>query len=117
VNARLDGAPSPLEIVGCGFGPGRLGDRKKTAGLARLLRGRGAELTLRAAVAYGDGEWIKARHAEGKLIQQLPRNQGNRSLLEIAVYHERRDMLELLLGLGLDPNEPLILVTAPIRPR
>jgi len=107
VNARIDGGPSPLEIVGCGFGPGRLGDAAKTARIAAVLRARGAEMTPRAAVAYGEGEWLRARHADGKLVNGLPRNQGNRGLLEIAVYHDRPDMLELLLDLGFNPDEPV----------
>jgi len=107
VNVRIDGGPSPLEIVGCGFGPGRLGDPAQTARIVDILRSRGAAMTPRAAVAYGEGAWLQVRHAEGKLANGLPKNQGYRGLLEIAVYHNRPDMLELLLDLGFDPDEPV----------
>ena len=108
VNARIDGGPSPLEIVGCGFEPGQSEDAEKVTRIAAMLRARGAEMTPRAAVGYGEKAWLRARHAEGKLLNGLHKNQGNRGLLEIAVFHSRPEILELLLDLGFDPNEPCV---------
>jgi ankyrin repeat protein len=104
VNARVDDGPSPLEIVGCSA---RYPAPEKTAAVAAILRSRGAEMTARAAVAYGDAGWLQARHAEGKLANGLPRNQGYRGLLEMAVTHGRPEILMLLLDLGFDPDEVL----------
>jgi len=102
VNARVDGGPSPLEIVGCyGSSPERV------AAVAQILRSRGAELTPRAAVAYGEADWLRARHAEGTLVNGLPKNQGYRGLLEMAVTHNQPEILKLLLDLGFDPDEVL----------
>jgi ankyrin repeat protein len=106
VNARVDGGPSPLEIVGCAAHPMNV-TPAKIAAVAGILRSRGAELTPRAAVAYGQAEWLRARHRDGKLVNGLPKNQGYRGLLEIAVTHNQPDMLKLLLDLGFDPNEVL----------
>lgn len=64
----------------------------------RLLRGRGAELTSRAAVAIGDVEAVRRMHGEGRLKSE--------ELLSIAVKVNRIEMVSLLLDLGLDPNEP-----------
>jgi len=101
-NARVDGGPSPLEIVGCcGYGPERI------AAVAQILRSRGAELSPRAAVAYGEADWLRARHAEGTLVNGLPKNQGYRGLLEMAVTHNQPEILKLLLDLGFDPDEVL----------
>ena len=104
VNARIEDGPSPLEIVGCSAGwpaPGRV------AAIAAILRNRGAEMTPRAAVAYGEGEWLRARQDEGNLVNGLPKNQGYRGLLEMAVTHGQPEVLKLLLSFGFDPDEVL----------
>jgi ankyrin repeat protein len=106
INARVDGGPSPLEIVGCGFQPLNA-TPEHIAAVVTLLRERGAQLTPRAAVAFGKSDWLRARHAEGKLPNGLPRNQGYRGLLEMAVTHNQPEVLELLLDLGFDPDEVL----------
>lgn len=67
----------------------------------RLLRA-GAEVTPWAAVALGDAGWLRARHAEGSLINPI---EGNGGMLRIAATHNRTDILQLLLDLGFDPNE------------
>ena len=46
----------------------------------------------------GDVEWLRARHAEGGLLNQP-------GLAQQAVAANRADMLELLLDLGYDPDE------------
>ena len=55
-----------------------------------------------AAVRRGDGDWLRARHAEGLLVNTIPDSGG---LLTVAVASDRPDMLALLLELGFDPNE------------
>jgi ankyrin repeat protein len=69
---------------------------------ARLLLDRGAELTATAAVALGDIAWLRARHAEGALVNPIDEAGG---LLRIAVIHNRGDVLALLLEWGFDPDE------------
>jgi ankyrin repeat protein len=75
---------------------------KQFTTLAALLRGRGAVLTASAAVALGDADWLRARHAEGSLIDPVEDTGG---LLRIAASHNRPEILALLLDFGLDPNE------------
>jgi ankyrin repeat protein len=67
----------------------------------RLVRA-GAGMTAWAAVALGDAGWLRARHAQGSLINPI---EGNGGMLRIAVTHNRTDILQLLLDLGFDPNE------------
>jgi ankyrin repeat protein len=69
---------------------------------ASALLQRGARMTARAAVALGDVDWIRARHAEGGLPGPSDAVGG---LLNVAVMHDQREMLALLLDLGLDPDE------------
>ena len=77
-------------------------EAEKFAAAAALLRAAGAELTARAAVALGDAERLCGLHAAGSLVNPVEHWGG---LLTIAVRHDRIDMLELLLDLGLDPDE------------
>jgi ankyrin repeat protein len=63
----------------------------------------GPDEAARAAVANGDLEWLRARHAEGKLANDVRWNSGG--LLTVAVRHNRFDALQLLLDCGLDPDE------------
>lgn len=71
------------------------------------LRESGAELTPRAAVALGETEWLRARHATGKLANPpaMQRDCAYGGLLEIAAVNDRLDVVELLLDLGFDPDE------------
>ena len=70
--------------------------------VAGMLLARGAELTARSAVALGEADWLRARHAEGALVNEI---EGPGGLLSLAVRHDRPEMLALLLDLGLDPDE------------
>ena len=72
------------------------------AAVATRLLQQGAELTASAAVALGHEDWLRARHAEGVLINAIEDTGG---LLRIAASHNRPDMLRLLLDFGLDPDE------------
>jgi ankyrin repeat protein len=68
---------------------------------ARLLMS-GAALTPAAAAALGDAGWLRARHAEGVLVNRIEDTGG---LLRIAASHNRPEILRLLLDFGFDPNE------------
>jgi ankyrin repeat protein len=72
------------------------------ARVAEILLAHGADMTARAAVALGDEEWLRARHAEGSLSNPIEDWGG---LLTIAAMHERAEVLTLLLDLGFDPDE------------
>jgi len=85
---------------------------RKVRKVARLLLSRGASVGPIPAVALGDEEWVRARHAEGALAVVSSIQIGVNScilniggLLSIAVLHDRPVMLALLLDLGLDPDE------------
>jgi ankyrin repeat protein len=75
---------------------------ERFAAVAALLRGRGAPLTAPAAVALGDADWLRARHAEGVLANPI---QDTGGLLRIAASHDRPEILALLLDFGFDPDE------------
>jgi ankyrin repeat protein len=72
------------------------------AEMAQVLLRRGAELMAGAAVALGNADWLRARHAEGTLINPIDESGG---LLRIAVSHNRPKILGLLLEFGFDPDE------------
>ena len=57
----------------------------------------------RTAVASGDMEWLRARHAEGALVNPVRWDGGG--LLTVAVRHNRPEMLTALLDFGFDPDE------------
>ncbi|MBI2686608.1 MAG: ankyrin repeat domain-containing protein [Acidobacteria bacterium] len=57
----------------------------------------------RAAVASGDAEWLRERHAKGELVNPVRWSDGG--LLTVAARHDRLDMLRLLLDFGFDPDE------------
>ena len=103
VNAMALGR-TPLDVAarsGEVHGNGRT-RRDHFAGVAHTLLERGADLTAGAAVALGNGDWLRARHAEGALANP---NEDSGGLLSIAVHHDRREILALLLEFGLDPDE------------
>jgi ankyrin repeat protein len=76
--------------------------REEFASFAAALLHRGASMTARAAVALGDEAWLRARHVEGALPGPHEPVGG---LLNVAVLHDRPEMLTLLLDFGLDPDE------------
>lgn len=57
----------------------------------------------RAAVASGNIEWLRARHAEGVLLNPIRWDGGG--LLTVAVRHDKPEMLRLLLDYGFDSDE------------
>ncbi len=80
----------------------KTGSMENFASVVGLLRQHGAELTARSAVALGEADWLRARHAEGALVNPIEDWGG---LLTIAVLHDRPETLALLLDLGFDPDE------------
>ena len=70
--------------------------------LSDLLLRHGAEPTAFWAVAMNKGDWLRARHAEGRLHNQVSDVGG---LVTFAVRLDRPEMLTLLLDLGFDPDE------------
>jgi len=57
----------------------------------------------RAAVAAGDIEWLRARHADGTLVNLIRWNGGG--LLTVAVRSNQPELLRLMLDFGFDPDE------------
>ena len=57
----------------------------------------------REAVASGDIEWLRARHAEGTLVNPVRWEDGG--LLTVAVRHNQAEILTLLLDYSFDPDE------------
>ncbi|HUE02882.1 MAG TPA: hypothetical protein VMR62_25165 [Bryobacteraceae bacterium] len=76
--------------------------RQKPPEVEEQQETRGDE-DLRAAVAEGNIEWLRARHAAGTLTNPIRWDGGG--LLTVAVEHSRPDILTFLLDCGFDPNE------------
>lgn len=75
--------------------------------LARLLLDHGAEITVSAAVALGDAERLRGMIvADPAALRRTLRNGG---LLSLAVNHNQLEMVGLLLDLGADVNERVML--------
>ena len=75
--------------------------------IARLLLARGAECTLRAAVALGDESRIRELiQANPEMLRQIDFGGG---LLTLAVNHEQIDAVRFLLDLGADVDERIVL--------
>ena len=104
--ARANAGQTPLDVVACEVET-RSPDRSRlSTKIAELLLGRGAERTVRWAIATGDAEWLRARHREGALTTEGgPPGASRHGLVTHAVQSERPEMLALLLELGLDPDE------------
>ena len=75
--------------------------------LARLLLDHGAEITISAAVALGDVQ--RVREMIGADPGMLRRNLRNCGLLSLAVNHNQLAMVSLLLNLGADVDERVML--------
>jgi ankyrin repeat protein len=98
--ARGKGDQTPLDLAaGRWWGEARA---ERLPPVAKALQHKGAVTTARAAAALGDAAWLRARHAEGVLVNPIDDAGG---LLRIAATHNRPEILELLLDLGFDPDE------------
>src|SRR5262245_11692192 len=86
VNARGRHDLTSLDLAALSFARKNPHYRERFKSMAERLRGGGARMTARAAVAFGDADWIRARHAEGALPGPLGAGGG---LLRIAVTHNR----------------------------
>ena len=75
--------------------------------LARLLLDHGAEITISAAVALGDEQRVREMIAAEPAL--LHRNLRNGGLLSLAVNHNQLAMVSLLLDLGADVDERVML--------
>ena len=111
-NHLVKGRWTPLDLAASGRGWSKSGSRAKFEKVAKLLLSRGASLSPIPAVALGDEEWVRGRHAEGAIAGITSTHIGVNSsllniggLLSISVLHDRPGMLALLLDLGLDPDE------------
>jgi ankyrin repeat protein len=69
--------------------------------MTRLLRGRGALISPRAAVILGDAEFLRRQHASEDIVTA---RDDRGWLLALAVECDRPDILRLLLDFGLDPD-------------
>jgi len=107
VNARARGQWTPLDFAASG----RLWDDddgpKRFTSVAKALLQRGAEMSSISAVALGDLDQVRVRHAEGTLINAKSFDVFGPfgGLLSIAVKHNRPETLAMLLDLGFDPDE------------
>jgi ankyrin repeat protein len=101
VNRRGKEGRTPLDLAAAGRRS--TGGAEQFAAVARMLRRRGGELTARSAAALGEADWLRARHAEGVLVNPIDWAAGG--LLTVAVHHDRPEILALLLDLGFDPDE------------
>lgn len=96
---------TPLDHAALAADP-RNGHAARFPAVARRLLHRGAELTIRAAVALGDVDRVR------QLVQQetaVPADWLHGGLLTLAVKHGQLEMLRLLLDLGLDVDERMLL--------
>jgi len=99
VNDRAGDGWTPLDVAGMRSDCGD--SRQELASIARLLRSRGAALTVRGAVILGEASFLRGT-VTGK-DDAAPRDDHG-WLLRLAVDCERPDMLQLLLDLGFDPD-------------
>lgn len=80
---------------------------KRFPEIARRLLDHGAEMTIAAAVALGDQEQVRAMiAADPALLKRSTRNGG---LLTLGVNHNQTEMVRLLLDLGADVDERVLL--------
>lgn len=97
---------TPLDLAARAVDP-RNDDVQRFPAMAKLLREHGAELTVRAAVALSDEAQVRESiQAQPELLREIS---GNGGLLTLAVNHGQTDMVRLLLDLGADVDERILL--------
>ena len=74
--------------------------------VARLLLARGARHHIFTAIATDDRDWVRRAIVSDHtlLTRKMSRNEHHRLPLHLAVFKNRREMVELLLELGADPH-------------
>jgi ankyrin repeat protein len=98
---------TPLDRAALSADP-RNGHAGKYPAIARLLLQHGAELTIRAAVALADAPRVhEVIHENPALLRELTSASGG--LLTLAVNHNQLEIVRLLLDLGADVDERIIL--------
>jgi ankyrin repeat protein len=97
---------SPLDYAVLAADP-RNGRADSFPAVALLLLTHGAELSVRAAVALGDAERVRELMAATPELLRAISSRGG--LLSLAVNHRQIDMVRLLLDLGADVNERILL--------
>ena len=101
---RGDAGFTALDVAAywSGLGADDSDTRVRFSGVAETLLQAGAAMTPRAAVALGRLDWLRARSADGTLVNRIEESGG---LLRVAVSHDRADVLAFLLDAGFDPDE------------
>ncbi len=99
VNARSGSGFTPIDMLGR-WPTGHPHDRLEE--MSDLLLRHGAEPTAFWAIAMNKGDWVRARHAGGRLANPVSDVGG---FVTFAVRLDRPEMLTLLLDLGFDPDE------------
>lgn len=107
VNARTRGGATALGMIGCAKGAGNTGTPEQAASIEKILLDHGAERTVHWAIATGRADWLRTRHAQGTLKNPPYRDNYRRGLVELAVFYNRTDMVEFLIDLGFNPDEPM----------
>jgi ankyrin repeat protein len=97
---------TPLDRAALAADP-RNDSAKLFPSIAKLLLERGAELTIHAAVALGDAVRVRELLQADPAVLRLTRPNGG--LLTLAVNHDQLDMVRLLLDLGADVDERILL--------
>ena len=99
---------TPLDRAGLAADP-RNDGAKRFPAVAKLLLDRGAEVTLRAAVALADSQRIRELVGgdPGLLRQEIHWSEGG--LVSLAVKHGHLEVVRLLLDLGADVDERTLL--------
>ncbi|SPE27892.1 hypothetical protein SBA3_140005 [Candidatus Sulfopaludibacter sp. SbA3] len=107
VNRRAGGEWTPLDFAASGGSWLKGTSATRFGPVAKLLLAAGANLSSISAVALGNADWVRARHAAGALANATGHDVFGpfAGPVSIAVLHDRPEMLALLLDLGLDPDE------------
>ncbi len=107
VHKQDPGGLTPLDHAAIGADPRNGRARRFHCRGKTFLMQRGAEVTVRAAVALGDEARVQtAIAAEPGLLRAIT---GNGGLVTLAVNHGQQKMVRLLLDLGADVDERILL--------
>ncbi len=97
---------TPLDRAAVDFNWRDITSLERFARVAKLLRDRGAALSVESAVALGLADDVQRFHAENPASFIAANRAYDQGLLRLAVRHHRADTVALLLELGVDANEP-----------